>query len=126
MLLLTTLQVILGAEVREIYDMVVPIATTSQRISAMYPTIQWHAILGTIVLVVSIYQFIKLPKTSDFSRLTQWIMLLCIAQMVWGPLSLLDFSASISKLFHISLGAGIFILQFYICSSFLSTSKKHE
>ncbi len=125
LLILSSIQVVLGAEVRELYDMVVPIATITQRINAMYPTFQWHAILGAIVLAVSIYQYIKLPKRNKISNSAKWIMLLSIGQMVWGPLALLEFSASISKLFHISLGAGIFILQFYICSTFLNASKEH-
>jgi hypothetical protein len=105
--------------------MVVPIATPVQRIDAMYPTFQWHAILGALVLVVSIYQYIKLPKSSELSTYVKWVMLLSIGQMLWGPLALLEFSASISKLFHISLGAGIFILQFYICSTFINATKEH-
>jgi cytochrome c oxidase assembly protein subunit 15 len=125
-LILSTVQVVLGAEVRELYDMVVPIATTVQRIDAMYPTFQWHAILGALVLLVSIYQYIKLPKSSELSTYIKWVMLLSIGQMLWGPLALLEFSASISKLFHISLGAGIFILQFYICSSFINVKKQHK
>jgi cytochrome c oxidase assembly protein subunit 15 len=124
-LILSTVQVVLGAEVRELYDMVVPIATPVQRIDAMYPTFQWHAILGALVLVVSIYQYIKLPKSSELSTYVKWVMLLSIGQMLWGPLALLEFSASISKLFHISLGAGIFILQFYICSTFINATKEH-
>jgi cytochrome c oxidase assembly protein subunit 15 len=125
-LILSTVQVVLGAEVRELYDMVVPIATTVQRIDAMYPTFQWHAILGALVLLVSIYQYIKLPKSSELTTYIKWVMLLSIGQMLWGPLALLEFSASISKLFHISLGAGIFILQFYICSSFINVKKQHK
>jgi cytochrome c oxidase assembly protein subunit 15 len=124
-LILSTVQVVLGAEVRELYDMVVPIATPVQRIDAMYPTFQWHAILGALVLVVSIYQYIKLPKSSELSTYVKWVMLLSIGQMLWGPLALFEFSASISKLFHISLGAGIFILQFYICSTFINATKEH-
>lgn len=124
-LILSTAQVVLGAEVRELYDTVVPIATSVQRIDAMYPTFQWHAILGALVLVVSIYQYIKLPKSSELGTYVKWVMLLSIGQMLWGPLALLEFSASISKLFHISLGAGIFILQFYICSTFINVTKEH-
>ena len=124
-LILSTVQVVLGAEVRELYDMVVPIATPAQRIDAMYPTFQWHAILGAFVLMIGIYQYIKLPKSSELNTYVKWVMLLSIGQMVWGPLALLEFSASISKLFHISLGAGIFILQFYICSTFINATKEH-
>jgi len=121
---LSTVQVVLGAEVRELYDLIVPIATAMQRVESMYPIFQWHAIFGAIVLIASIYQFIKLQRGNEISKYAKWVMYLAIAQMVWGPLALLDFSASISKLFHISLGAGIFILQFYICSLFINTKKE--
>jgi cytochrome c oxidase assembly protein subunit 15 len=124
MLALSTVQVIIGAEVREVYDLIVPVATFFQRIETMYPVFQWHAVLGVIILAVSIYQFIILNRTSMISKYARWIMVLAISQMLFGPLALLDATASISKLFHISLGAGIFILQFYICTLFLETAKK--
>lgn len=123
MLTLSTIQVILGAEVRELYDLLPVLGSASEKISNMYPTFHWHAVFGAIVLVVSIYQLITTHKGTLVSKYSQWIMFLCIAQMVWGPLALLESTASISKLFHISLGAGIFVLQFYICTSFLKQPK---
>ena len=124
MMTLSTIQVILGAEVRELYDLRPTLGTVAANIEGMYPTIQWHAAFGTIVLVVSIYQFITAHKGTFISQYSRWIMFLCIGQILWGPMALLESTASISKLFHITLGAGIFVLQFYICASFLGHYKK--
>lgn len=124
MMTLSTIQVILGAEVRELYDLLPSLGTVAAKIEGMYPTIQWHAAFGTIVLVVSIYQFITAHKGTFISQYSRWIMFLCIGQILWGPMALLESAASISKLFHITLGAGIFVLQFYICTSYLGHYKK--
>jgi hypothetical protein len=51
------------------------------------------------------------------------IAVLSIAQIIIGPLSLNESFLAISKLFHISFGAGIYVLQFYICTSFLNYKK---
>lgn len=124
MLLLSTIQVILGAEVRELYDLLPPLQSISDKITTMSSSFQWHAVFGALVLVVSIYQFITTDKKSKSGNYVRWIMLMCIAQMAWGPMALIDFTASISKLFHISFGAGIFVLQFYICTSFIKSAHK--
>lgn len=123
LLILTAIQVILGAEVRELYDLLPTIGDMAAKIELMYPTFQWHAVLGSIVLVMSIYQFIVAKKQNNKKKLYQWILFLCIAQLVWGPLALHPTTASISKLFHISMGAAIFVIQFYICTSFLTVNK---
>ena len=124
MMVLSTIQVILGAEVRELYDLLPTLGTAAAKIDGMYPTIQWHAAFGAIVLVVSIYQFITAQKGTFISQYSRWIMLMCIGQILWGPMALLESTESISKLFHITLGAGIFVLQFYICTSYLRQYKK--
>lgn len=124
MMALSTIQVILGAEVRELYDLLPALSAVTDKIALMYPAFQWHAVFGAIVLVVSIYQFITINKSTGIWNYSRLIMFLVIGQMIWGPLALLESTASISKLFHISLGAAIFVLQFYICTLFLTTSKK--
>lgn len=124
MMTLSTMQVILGAQVRELYDLLPKLGTIAAKIDGMYPTVQWHAAYGAIVLVVSIYQFITAQKGTFISQHSRWIMFMCIGQILWGPMALLESTESISKLFHITLGAGIFVLQFYICTSYLQQRKK--
>ncbi len=124
LMVLSTIQVTLGAEVRELYDLLPPLQTITNKIELMYPTFQWHAVFGALVLVVSIYQFIRAQKDTTFWKNSRWIMLMSIAQMAWGPMALIESTASISKLFHISLGAGIFVLQFYICTSFIKRAQE--
>lgn len=126
LLVLTAVQVILGAEVRELYDLLPPLGNIAYKIDRIYPTFQWHAVFGAIVLVVSIYQFLTAQKKPNTEKLYRWILFMCVAQLVWGPLALHPPTASISKLFHISMGAAIFIIQFYICTSFLAVNKNQK
>lgn len=124
LLALSSIQVILGAEVRELYDLLPVLSQINEKIEAMYPTFQWHAVLGAVILAVSIYQFIYAGKSTFWGKNSRWIMVMAMAQIIWGPLALIEATASTSKLFHISLGAGIFVLQFYICTSFLKSAKQ--
>lgn len=125
LLSLCAVQVILGANVRELYDQITTLISIPASIETMYPKFHWHAILGVVILTVGIYQFIKSP-TDQSKQYIKYVLWLSIAQLVWGPMALLESTASISKLFHITIGAGIFILQFYICSSYLLTTKRHH
>jgi cytochrome c oxidase assembly protein subunit 15 len=120
---LISLQVLLGAELRELFDSLTSLLSLKENSSALYPNFQIHAMVGVITSVVAIYQFIKLPKQASASKYAKWIMLFSVAQLLFGPIALFPQTAAISKLFHISLGAAIFVLQFYICTSLLSSSR---
>lgn len=125
LLFITSLQVVLGAQVREIYDLWS--ASTSGSIAAenLYPKFHIHALVGIVVSVVSIYQFIVTSKTDKYASYFKYIAILAVAQLPIGLLALNETLAATSKLFHISIGAGIFLLQFYICSAF-SPSKQNR
>ncbi|MEN8697545.1 MAG: hypothetical protein ABF317_09605, partial [Bacteroidia bacterium] len=105
-------------------DLLPVLSQINEKIEAMYPTFQWHAVLGAVILAASIYQFIYAGKSTFWGKNSRWIMVMAMAQIIWGPLALIEATASTSKLFHISLGAGIFVLQFYICTSFLKSAKQ--
>jgi len=124
LMVFSAIQVVVGSSLREAYDLLFASNAFGQKLTELYPSLQWHAVLGTIVLVIAIYQFIKSTKGNHLAKYSKWVMLISFAQIIIGPLALIDSFSSISKLFHISFGAGIFVLQFYICTSIKSKNKK--
>tara|TARA_B100001059_G_scaffold122306_1_gene122253 strand:+ start:6857 stop:7795 length:939 start_codon:yes stop_codon:yes gene_type:complete len=119
LILFISIQVTIGAFVRESYDSNYGIITLNQTIESLYPNLYYHGILGVIIMSLSILQLIRNPKNTEYMKYTKIIVLLSIAQIIIGPLSLTESFLAISKLLHISFGAGIYVLQFYICASFL-------
>ena len=119
LILFISIQVIIGAFVRESYDSNYGIMSLNQTIESLYPNLYYHGILGVIIMSLSILQLIRNPKNTEYMKYTKIIVLLSIAQIIIGPLSLTESFLAISKLLHISFGAGIYVLQFYICASFL-------
>ena len=124
LLLVVSIQVILGAELREVFDLLENSLTFGEKSSSMYPHFQVHGLVGLVTLGLSFYQFIKLIKGSLISKYALWIALLSVTQLAFGPLALVQMFAPISKLFHISIGAGIFVLQFYICTTLIEVKKQ--
>ncbi|MGB1038860.1 MAG: hypothetical protein ACPGYY_09460, partial [Bacteroidia bacterium] len=116
--LLSFIQIVIGANLREVYDLL-SVSTFSTKVDSLYPTLHIHAILGSLIMVLSIYLFVKSSKSDYHSKFLKYLLILSIAQMVFGPMALLDQFAAFSKLFHISIGAGIFIIQFYICTTLI-------
>ena len=126
LMILIAIQVILGAELRELYDVLNNVLNFGEKTNALAPTFQYHGLLGILTAIMAIYQLIKIPKTYKSIKYVKWIAILAVAQLGFGPMALLPETASISKLFHISFGAAIFVLQFYICTAFISTSKSER
>jgi len=126
LMILIAIQVILGAELRELYDVLNQVLNFGEKTNALVPTFQYHGLLGILTAIMAIYQLIKIPKTYKSIKYVKWIAILAVAQLGFGPMALLPETASISKLFHISFGAAIFVLQFYICTAFISTSKSER
>lgn len=126
LMILIAIQVILGAELRELYDVLNHVLNFGEKTNALAPTFQYHGLLGILTAIMAIYQLIKIPKTYKSIKYVKWIAILAVAQLGFGPMALLPETASISKLFHISFGAAIFVLQFYICTAFISTSKSER
>jgi heme a synthase len=126
LMILIAIQVILGAELRELYDVLNHVLNFGEKTNALAPTFQYHGLLGILTAIMAIYQLIKIPKTYKSIKYVKWIAILAVAQLGFGSMALLPETASISKLFHISFGAAIFVLQFYICTAFISTSKSER
>lgn len=123
LLLFASIQLIIGAFVRETYDLNFGVMTLDQTIESLYPNLYYHGILGVIIMSLSILQLIRVPKHGKVVKYAKIIVFLTIAQIIIGPVSLIESFIEISKLFHISFGAGIYVLQFYICTSFLKPLK---
>ena len=112
-------QILIGAGLREDYDLLDISLSLGNNITALNPNVSWHAIIAAIVMVMSILQFIRLSSIEDLKKPVRWIMYSSILQMILGPMALFTELAVISKLFHISFGALIFVLQFYICTTLM-------
>lgn len=123
--LLSFTQVVIGANLREVYDLL-PVSDFGDKIECLYPNLQIHAILGSFIMVLSIYLFVKSSQSEYHHKYLKYLLILSIAQMVFGPMALWDQFAAISKLFHISIGAGIFVIQFYICTTLINKGKNTE
>lgn len=117
--LISFLQILIGAGLREDYDLLDINLSFSGKILALNPSVSWHAIIATIIMILSILQFLRLTNTENTKRTIRWVMFASILQMILGPMALFTEFAVISKLFHISFGALIFILQFYICTTLI-------
>ena len=124
LMLFISIQVILGAELRELYDLLISILPFGDKVNALSPLFQVHLVVGILVLVIGVYQFVSCITNSLLRKYAKWIALLALAQLVLGPLALNESFQSISKLFHITFGAAIFVLQFYICTAIYSTKNK--
>ena len=126
LMILIATQVILGAELRELYDVLNNVLNFADKTSALAPTFQYHGLLGLLTSTLAIYQLISISNTYKSIKYIKWVAILAVAQLGFGPMALLPETAAISKLFHISFGAAIFVLQFYICTAFISTSKSER
>ncbi|MEY2924148.1 MAG: hypothetical protein RLZZ337_696 [Bacteroidota bacterium] len=127
-LLLIILQTIAGTQVREVYE--------SSRLSgqlnfeqanALGTSFVIHRILAVLSIIVAGYQWLILKKAkgeyNSIERMSFWLVVIIIAQIVFGSVLVLTNFQSFSKLFHITLAAGVFVLQFYICASLLKYKK---
>ena len=124
LMVVISIQVILGAELREVFDMISGTLSFGEKSNNLYPTFQIHGVVGLLTFTLVIFQSIKLIKSSLTSKYALYIAILSASQLLFGPLALVDTFASISKLFHISIGAGIFVLQFYICTTLIRVKNK--
>lgn len=122
-MILATIQILMGALVREKFDLLTLDIATSQIIQSLNPNLFYHGVLGVILLCGCILQFIQCSRLDINAQYIRWVMFLSIGQIIIGPLSLIDTFIATSKLFHISFGAGIYVLQFYICSTYLRGTK---
>ena len=123
LMIFATIQVIVGAFVRESFDLNIGNMNLDQTVESLYPNLYYHGIIGVIIMSLSILQLIKVPRHEKINKYFKLLVICSVAQIIIGPLSLNESFIEISKLFHISFGAGIYVLQFYICTRFLNTQK---
>jgi cytochrome c oxidase assembly protein subunit 15 len=123
LMIFATIQVTIGALVRESFELNIGSMTLDKTIESLYPNLHYHGIFGVIIMSLSILQLIKVPKDEKINKYVILLVICSVAQMIIGPLSLFKSFIEISKLFHISFGAGIYVIQFYICTRFLNIKK---
>jgi cytochrome c oxidase assembly protein subunit 15 len=121
-LLLIFIQVIYGATVRELFEELQTIHVTDlqTKIELLGIAFVIHRVLPVLLFLIFGIQallLIRMQKSNQSTR--KWAIFLPIIllfQIVFGSLILTNHLPAISKLFHISLGATLFLIQLYICN----------
>ena len=133
-LVLISVQLILGTQVREAYDLM---EATGKKLSInniheLGGAFNGHRTLALLSLIFAFLQFneLKVKHKAEIKllKLAKWMLWIVLLQIVFGSLIIMTDLSAISKLFHISFGAALFIMEFYICSHLFghSTSLKSE
>ncbi len=123
-MVILVVQIYFGTQVREAYDIMEAKGKilNSNTISELGSTFNVHRTLALISLLLSILQFTVIrgakKKDKKVLKLAMWFLSLTVMQIVFGSLIIMTDLSAFSKLFHISIGAALFIIQFYICSLF--------
>lgn len=127
LLFLVIIQIMLGTQVRSAYDLYYWHHISKPLISFLGLNFQLHRVLGVLVILVAIYQYKKHQSINSMiiNRLNICFVMLCLLQVIFGVMTLGEIGVAISKLFHITFGATIFIIQFYICAVIFIKSKEH-
>lgn len=127
LLFLVIIQIMLGTQVRSAYDLYYWHHISKPLISFLGLNFQLHRVLGVLVILVAIYQYKKHQSIYSMiiNRLNICFVMLCLLQVIFGVMTLGEIGVAISKLFHITFGATIFIIQFYICAVIFIKSKEH-
>jgi cytochrome c oxidase assembly protein subunit 15 len=124
-LLLLLIQTIAGTQVRESFDTLALSSPLSEhQITALGTSFIWHRILAFITLILAVYLWWKNRKSNAVEARYPFAVVVGIGlQIVLGSLLILTHLESFSKLFHISIAASVFLLEFYICTRFLKPLK---
>lgn len=121
LMILIVSQLILGTQVRENYDNMESsgVELSIETITHLGASFNAHRTLAIAALLLGILQFYrvneKFKENKKLRNFTLTIAGLMIAQVVFGSMIVMTDLSAFSKLFHISIGAALFILQFYIC-----------
>ena len=129
LLVLIVFQTVAGTQVRDVYENLgMTGALNVDQINSMGSSFVMHRLFAVIALALAVYQWWYYKKQelehARFNKATFLIMAMILAQLIIGSLLILTTLQSFSKLFHISIAATVFVLQFYICSSLLKSTKK--
>lgn len=131
-LLLIFAQVIAGAQVRELYDQYIvgqelTLDASVELLGVDFVVHRIFALGTTLLFALQFYLFFKNFKDVEkLSKYALFILILSLVQITFGSMVITQHLEAISKLFHISIGAALFLIQFYICSLILRRPKTIE
>lgn len=122
LMILFVVQIIAGTQVREAYDVMEAKGhvLNTETIPLLGQSFNVHRVLALITLAWSYLQM----KNYKTLKWTKYVLGLCIAQIVFGSLIVMTDLSAFSKLFHVSIGAGLFVIQFYICALLFKGQQK--
>lgn len=129
LLLVIIFQTVAGTQVREVYENLgINGALSVEQINSMGSSFVMHRLFAVIALTLAVYQWYHYKKQkiqhAKFNKAVFLTMTMILTQLIIGSLLILTNLQSFSKLFHISIAATAFVLQFYICGSLLKSTKK--
>ena len=126
LLILLLLQTIAGTQVRESYDSLGLSSPLSElQIETLGVSFVWHRVLALLSIILAVYLWWLNRKSNAIQPIyTSGIVLGLGLQIVLGSLLILTHLESFSKLFHISVAASVFLIEFYICTRFVKPSNK--
>jgi cytochrome c oxidase assembly protein subunit 15 len=130
LLVLFVFQTVLGTDVKSYFEalekgdsVIINVILTEV---PSYPT---HRILAVVSLIVATVQYFlirPLNVSNKFKKYALWIAILTMLQIIFGVSMIYEQMMALSKLFHISIAASIFGLQFYICTLLIKASQKNQ
>lgn len=113
-LLLTTIQVVLGTQVREAIDLVATYAARSEWISNLGWTFLIHRSYSLLLLALHGYLFYLLMSSQGLKSLTKWLLVIVGVEILSGALmSYFGVPAFIQPI-HLLLGTLIVGVQYYL------------
>ena len=127
LLTVTIIQIIFGTQVRVIYNQLEPQSNAIISAIDSYANYQWHRILAILTLLLTSFQYVKIKRETNedsIAKLALFLPVLTLVQITLGVLLIYANWIAFSKLFHITIGAAIFVIQFYICTLLIRAPKK--
>ncbi len=125
-LIILVIQTVAGAQVREAYEyMERNNLSVIDNILSIAHSYNIHRITAIVVLGLTFFQYQKLKsKETVLKKYLLSLPVLTALQIIIGVMLIYQNLESVAKLFHISIGAAIFVIQFYICMLLLKSSNK--
>ncbi len=129
-LVLIVFQTVLGTDVKSYFEALESGDSVIKNvILTEIPSYPAHRVYAVIAVIASAIQLALIQRyTSDasFNKFAILLVVLTLLQIAFGVSMIYELFMAISKLFHISIAASIFGIQFYICTLLIKAGLKRN